>query len=216
MSTALTTQAATPARATTVEERFVERIQQLCARSAAARNQLRRTERRRPEDASRAVHQVVARWLPDNPSPGRERAYYTVAALIAAQPNTTHRATDEQTSPEADDTEPAARARTRWANLGGTLARACLGRPAGAKTIGFASAERHLELICRQGLHGLHRHLPTVIRRMSEIDASPDWARLLNDLARWENTPRLVAKQWQQAFYRTAYELDPDALETGE
>ncbi|WP_276329038.1 type I-E CRISPR-associated protein Cse2/CasB [Crossiella equi] len=89
-----------------------------------------------------------------------------------------------------------------------------MGQPDGAKTIGFAGAERHPELICRQGLHGLHRHLPAVIRRMSEIDASPDWVRLLKDLARWECTPRLVAKEWQQIFYRTAY--DPDALRAEE
>ncbi|MBP2479689.1 hypothetical protein JOF53_008561 [Crossiella equi] len=118
MSTALTTQAATPARATTVEERFVEHIQQLCARSSAARNQLRRTERRRPEDVSRAVHQVVARWLPDNPSPGRERAYYTVAALLAAQPNTTHRNIDDQPPPVVDDTAPETRPQQRRANRG--------------------------------------------------------------------------------------------------
>ncbi|MBP2479690.1 hypothetical protein JOF53_008562 [Crossiella equi] len=49
---------------------------------------------------------------------------------------------------------------------------------------------------------------------MSEIDASPDWVRLLKDLARWECTPRLVAKEWQQIFYRTAY--DPDALRAEE
>ncbi|WHT17412.1 type I-E CRISPR-associated protein Cse2/CasB [Crossiella sp. CA-258035] len=210
--------------------KFVAHIHRLCATSPSARANLRRAERRSPEEANAATHKVLARWLPRDPSPGRERAYYTVAALIAAQPTATHHRNNTITSPEAGGSEEPTTSpeitvpdepteAARWWELptvGVSLARAAVSRPSQPQAINPHSAEQHLRVLCRQSLTGLHRHLPVVIRRLNEVNASPDWVRLLHDLCRWEHTPRLVAKEWLQDFYRTLIDLDPDTADNGE
>jgi CRISPR system Cascade subunit CasB len=71
--------------------------------------------------------------------------------------------------------------------------------------IGFDSAEKRLHLLVRQDIDGIHQQLPGLVRQVwSTTGASPDWARLLTDLASWRVKRDHITKAWLQAFYRTA------------
>ena len=67
-------------------QRFVEHVQKVCAEDPGRRAALRRSLGRLPEDAGYRAHGVVARFLSETPNRAEERAFYAVAAMIAAQP----------------------------------------------------------------------------------------------------------------------------------
>ncbi|TQN32694.1 CRISPR system Cascade subunit CasB [Haloactinospora alba] len=199
---------------------------------------LRRALGRHPDDTAirPAARRVIAPHLDDLRGPKREaveRAFYTVAALIAARPR---RARDE-----AEDPTPAAEEDNSAQNtpdglrgtaenapfpksyvaaldlgsaLGRSTAEAASARPDQSRGDGDGSSpyreapqEKRLHLLCRQDLDGLHRHLPRVVRFLRSERIAIDWARLACDLATWgeggTNGRNRVAKQWLDGYYRT-------------
>ncbi|BAJ32231.1 MULTISPECIES: type I-E CRISPR-associated protein Cse2/CasB [Kitasatospora] len=68
-----------------------------------------------------------------------------------------------------------------------------------------SSAETRLNLLSRQSVDGLHRHLPGAVRQLREAGAPVDWAQLLVDLARWRRYGGEIKRRWLQDFYRERY-----------
>jgi CRISPR system Cascade subunit CasB len=216
---------------------YVEHIKR-CCRTPGVRAALRSGLRRTPEQASR-MHAVVTRWLPQEPSAAQERAYYTVAALIASQSRTGR--DDERDTPPTGDTEAPAgtktpaeqqhvdtRAPARRRSLGRSLAdletRSNTGKStdvlrdnqtsslAGQQPGGpLTPVERRLHLLSRQSLDGLHRQLPAVVLRLRDERIEVDWVQLLADLIRWPRQKDRISKRWMQDYYRAT---SPPAADT--
>jgi CRISPR system Cascade subunit CasB len=188
-------------------DRFVDYVQEVCRRDAGRRAALRSGLGRIPERAYR-MHAVLGPWLPEKDvvresDLARERAYYTVASLIAAQ---TRSAREEASEPPEDESppDPAAGLGRKRPSLGVTLGLAVTtGGP--KRVIAPDSAERRLHLLVRQGIDGVHRHLPALVRQLRGARVPVDWALLLDDLARWPWERDNVAKRWLQDYYRTVY-----------
>lgn len=173
------------------------------------------------------AHGLVAQYLPEFPDgppdssahgdvEAIERAFYTVAALIAAQPRgarddeLARRAAaqlDETSDPAGDDQSAAApepgnlaTAPTAWYRrdtFGRTLAQAVRTGKVNGET-----APARLHLICRQDVAGVHRHLPRLVGHLRSDVVPVDWVRLTVDLARWGRYGDQVAKSWLQDYYR--------------
>jgi len=183
--------------------RYVTRIQQLL-QDPGVRSALRSGLGRPPERAVR-MHAVVAPWISDGTDYATERAYYTVAALLAAGPRT--RPLDQAMLPASEaetDTQPPDPARPKAdgvkrgrENLGTALASA-----AAAGAVNPDRAEAYLHLLVRQTTDGLHRHLPRVVRHLQARQISIDWAQLLRDLSAWPRFHDQIAKRWLQSFHR--------------
>jgi CRISPR system Cascade subunit CasB len=172
-----------------------------------------------------------------------ERAFYTVAALIAAQPRTARdedlgsdAAGDADTGDDATDgmaptetpgsgtphngisstpdssttdgstgstTQATAAASTtgfgprRAPSLGRTVAD-------GVRTgkLNEETTSARLQVLCRQDVAGLHRHLPRLVSHLRADLVPVDWVRLTVDLARWGRNGDQVAKGWLQDYYR--------------
>ncbi|MFD9692432.1 type I-E CRISPR-associated protein Cse2/CasB [Kitasatospora sp. NPDC059088] len=184
-------------------------------------------------DAVPFMHRYVASWLTDEQARSRDvqRAFYTVASLIAAQrrdqyvaakagtptkgepPKEEQRADeaapDARSTPAAppgpadgtDDGEPAAAKRVPARSLGHAFADGVLkgGQGAGLRE---ASAETRLNLLTRQSVDGLHRHLPGVARQLRGSDVEIDWAQLLVDLCQWRRRSGTIKRIWLQDYHR--------------
>ncbi len=191
---------------------FISRILNVCRTEPRRRSELRRGLRLPPEKAV-TMHAVVAPWLPDRRDSASERAYYTVAAMIAAQPR------DARDPTQADQTDPAAGEPpgatpppppgaaspaypVRRPNLGWSLAEAAR-RDRQGHGIAEETADKRLHLLVRQNLDGLHRQLPGVVRQLRALNVAVDWAQLMNDIAQWTGSRDRVTKAWLQTFYRT-------------
>lgn len=175
---------------------------------------------RMPLDHKRVqpMHRYVTRWLPKGASDEEQRAYYTVAALIAAQPRI-RRGTDEESVPAADsgsqdpdqhaDADGAAALSTAPAksapygqSLGSAFAHAAIDAPARERLMRTETAERTLHLLTRQSTNGLHRHLPAAVLYLRDLDVPVDWAQLLQDLIRWPTQSGRISRRWLQDFHR--------------
>nr|WP_260408288.1 type I-E CRISPR-associated protein Cse2/CasB [Planomonospora venezuelensis] len=167
---------------------------------------LRRALGRLPEDpASRAAHMVVAPVLPERPDPSTERAFYAVAAMIAAQPRDARDETTGRLDPGEIDDDPDPETvvpETKRESLG-----AALGRAVGNGTLSESTTEARLHLLCRQDIAGVHRHLPRIITRLRADLVPVDWVRLTIDLARWDVRRNEISKRWLQDYYRTSYAI---------
>ncbi len=199
-------------------DKYVAFIRDRC-RTPGSRAALRSGLGRRPEQAHR-MHPFVATWLSDGVSEGRERAYYTVAALIAAQPPDARE--EDKDDGGADETGDKAATPGEAAavdaekrpvlrpNLGHSMAEA-----ANRKDAKHESMERRLQLLARQDLDGIHNQLPPLIRYLRGKKVQVDWGQLLGDLCRWQHSRDLVAKGWLQTYYRTlndpGFEVDHEA-----
>jgi CRISPR system Cascade subunit CasB len=205
-------------------DKYVAYVQQKVKADPGRRSALRRSLGRPVEDvAARRAHSVVAPWLPsDRTRPAVESAYYSVAALIAAQPRGRGDQTDatteaeEQAAVEAvplaqdepadrigDKTTATKKAVRPSASLGSTLGRAVRDKKFTSDTV-----EARLHLLCRQDVAGLHRMLPGLVRQLAAKEVAPDWGRLLVDLSRWERDRGQVTKWWLQDFYRTIHQAE--------
>jgi CRISPR system Cascade subunit CasB len=185
-------------------------VTRLARHSPADRSVLRHSLGKSPKDVGLGVHRIVVPFVPDRASEAAERAYYMVAALIASQPRDArdYAGTGQNPEDSADDgpshdvpggPRPAAGPRRR--NLGYSLAQA-------ADKGGAANRlENHLQLLTRQDIDGLYRHLPRLILQLRGDQVRIDWGILLHDLTRWAGDPRQVAKEWGQAYYRTSERL---------
>src|SRR5437879_4658232 len=91
-------------------ERFVQTVTARIGKSAGDRAALRRAVGRSPQHpTARPAHAIVAPYVrPDADDAATERAFYAVAAMIAAQPRKArdHAAADEPTEPEPTTSGP--------------------------------------------------------------------------------------------------------------
>ncbi|MGW1177414.1 type I-E CRISPR-associated protein Cse2/CasB [Kitasatospora sp. NPDC002543] len=210
-------------------------------------------------DAVPFMHRFVASWLTDEQTRSRDvqRAFYTVASLIAAQRRDQYAAAKAEASKKgatsemdetstgtgtttaatstgagtvpdvpgdptglADGTAPAAAKGLQPRSLGHAFADGVL---KGAKGGGLreTSAETRLNLLTRQSLDGLHRHLPGAVRQLRGSDVEIDWAQLLVDLCRWRRRSGTIKRIWLQDYHRAlekdgqrrARELDDNATD---
>ncbi|NAS22180.1 type I-E CRISPR-associated protein Cse2/CasB [Herbidospora sp. NEAU-GS84] len=160
---------------------------------------LRRALGRPPEHpAVRAADMVIAPALPERRDIATERAFYTVAAMIAAQPREARDETTGKTGEPVPDRPavPVAQQETLGATLGRAVAQAKLRED---------TTEARLHLLCRQDVDGIHRHLPRLVSTMRGDLVSVDWARLTVDLADWGRNRDYVTKRWSQDYYRALY-----------
>ncbi|MDN3355837.1 type I-E CRISPR-associated protein Cse2/CasB [Actinomadura sp. DC4] len=188
-------------------DRYVEWITDLCVRDKGAGSALRRGLRRTPDQAV-TMHRYVARWT-ESLGPD-EWAHYTVAALIAAQPRKMRKspAVDGEDEIPAGDTGESAEP---WRpNLGATLA------GLGGSSDRVDTVERRLHLLVRQGVPGMQRHLPGVIRLLASAQIAPDWGVLLWDLSRWHTDRNRVARRWLKDYYRDRFREEPATEPPGE
>ncbi|MEU6934819.1 type I-E CRISPR-associated protein Cse2/CasB [Streptomyces sp. NPDC046374] len=192
------------------EVRFVAWVEQLCAADPGARSALR-TGLRKNLDAVPQMHRFVASWLPSDTTPeDTQRAYYTVASMIAAQPRTalaTPAPEGEGDVPDVsavtDTPQPAPSAAPGYGpSLGIAFARAVVQSPGRDKAMREATAESRLNLLTRQSLPGLHRHLPAAVAYLRACDVPVDWAQLLTDLTRWQQHAGRISRRWLQDYYR--------------
>lgn len=183
--------------------RFVAAVQERC-RDSGRRAALRSGLRRLPKDAHRMHGALPWGLMPEQMGQTEERAYYTVAALIAAQPRPARdiEAGDTETGDEGSQEAPPGRV----SNLGATFGQAVF-----TQAMKEGTAETRLHLLARQGADGIHRHLPAVVRHLRAERVDLDWARLLRDLIRWGQDRDQVAKEWLQAYYRTLARRSTDA-----
>lgn len=197
----MTTQQSTPDTSTFQRaQAFVDEVMQLCddpGKRAALRSGLGR-----PLDRCHRMHQVLAARVPPG-SDASERAHYAVAAMIAALPPHA-RAAAAPTPTDAADTPDAARPR----NFG-----QCLAEGVDRGALRESAAEARLNLLTRQSVDGVHRHLPAAVRVLADRPASVDWAQLLVDLRRWDTYRDRITRRWLQSFYRTRSQADREAAE---
>lgn len=184
-------------------------VMRLTRKSPADRSLLRHSLGKAPEEAALGVHRIVTPFVSDSASDAEERAYYLVAALIASQPRSARDQRDTRSTPDSPpdgttaqgETDDAAAPTRRWRNLGYSLAQAV------DKGGNAGSLEKHLQLLTRQDVTGLYRHLPRLILQLRGDQVRIDWGVLTRDLTRWARDPRLVAKEWAQSYYRTSERL---------
>ncbi|MFE7313131.1 type I-E CRISPR-associated protein Cse2/CasB [Streptomyces sp. NPDC057555] len=210
----MTTQPAIEDRALARRQRlrkYTTWVEQLCGEDPGARSALR-TGLRHGMDDVRRMHRFVTPWLPENRHVGddEQRAYYAIAAMIASQPRNSYLqagATDDE--PEA---EPAAQADTGTAgkkeperygdSLGRAFAIGVTQSPGRDKEMREATAEARLNLLTRQSVDGLHRHLPAAVGYLRGLEVPVDWAQLLDDLIAWPTHSGRIARRWLQDYYR--------------
>ncbi|WP_431887612.1 type I-E CRISPR-associated protein Cse2/CasB [Nocardiopsis alba] len=210
-------------------DRMVKHLQERVRDEPAVRAVLRRASGKRVEDpAVLPVHGFVARYLDrlltsieeDErarwrfPEEDVERAFYGVAAMLAAQPRQARDriggededTTDEEDTSTADqkatDTEDTERRPSdplrRRSNLG-----AALGKAVTRGRLNADTTEERLHLLCRQSVDGAHAQLPRLILHANDKDVPIDWGRLALDLSRWGADRDSVAKEWVQGYHRT-------------
>ncbi|GAA4239764.1 hypothetical protein GCM10022254_61400 [Actinomadura meridiana] len=190
-------------------DKLVESVSAQVAKSPGNRAALRRSVGRTPEHPqSRHAIALVSRHIPPGGDEAVERAFYAVAALIAAQPRQSQ---DEDSDDDVPDGETEPDAATgveepESQSLGATLGRAVAlpGSP-----LKFDTVEARLHLLCRQRVDGLHRQLPRIVSQLKTIRVPVDWSRLTFDLSRWGTDADYVAKEWLQDYYRTYFRLKP-------
>jgi CRISPR system Cascade subunit CasB len=174
---------------------------------------------RKDLDSVPRMHRVIAHLVPQNVSEDTQRAYYAVAAMIAEQARRGQTAADaggtaageETAEPTAEsETAPAAadRAGDRdyGSSLGASFALAVVRSPGHERKMRRQTAESRLNLLCKQGVPGVHRHLPASIRYLRSLNVPVDWARLLQDLVDWRRHSGRITRRWLQDFYRRLQE----------
>lgn len=197
-------------------------------KGTAARVALRRMVGRSPEHPyARAAHAYLARYTGENDNPAVERAFYAVAAMIAAQPRDVRETADDTPSEVPDeertgaqptdaasasdqgpaqdvhgDVRPGASDADKTAEPRGITLGASLGQATAAGKLTFDTTEARLHLLCRQGVPGIHRQLPRLVARLRAGLVPIDWSELTVDLARWGSDRDRVVKRWLQDFYR--------------
>jgi CRISPR system Cascade subunit CasB len=205
--------------------RDLETVARSALRVPADRAALRRGLGKAPSHPMVApMHRLVAPVLPKLPdSDGAraarsssvrididaiERAFYTVASLIAAQSRDARdehlgRAASPSDREDATASDPAPAVR-QWNSLGRSLAESVNDTPRHAREEVFHRFEKRLLLMCRQDLDGVHRQLPRLIGYLRDRSVVIDWPRLTVDLARWGREADTVSKKWLQDYYQTA------------
>ncbi|MFI2116682.1 type I-E CRISPR-associated protein Cse2/CasB [Streptomyces rubiginosohelvolus] len=197
------------------ERAFTNWVEQVCREDPGARSALR-SGLGKDLDSVRRMHRLVAPWLPGRRSQDVERAYYTVAAMIAAQPRgalkSAGHSDEDPVQPGVQDPSRST-PRPRRTSLGTAFAVAVAEGPSREKEMRAGTAESRLNLLTRQSVNGLHRHLPASVGYLRALDVEVDWAQLLNDIGSWRTRSGRISRTWLQDFYRlrntnTAQEAD--------
>ncbi|MGW4103913.1 type I-E CRISPR-associated protein Cse2/CasB [Streptomyces sp. NPDC004976] len=197
---------------------FTRTVLTKCEGDPGARSALRSGVRKDLDTVPR-MHRVIAHLVPQNVSEDTQRAYYAVAAMIAEQ---ARRGGDATSADETAATQEAAqvaeaaqtavaaseagREREYGSSLGTAFALAVARSPGHERKMRRSTAESRLNLLCKQGLTGLHRHLPASVRYLRSLDVPVDWARLLQDLVDWRRHSGRITRRWLQDFYRRLHE----------
>lgn len=186
---------------------FTNWVAQISRDDPGARSALR-SGLRKDLDSLRQMHRLIAPWLPEERSEDVERSYYAVAAMIASQPRSALAAPDTEKSTDDDpvhaegDQAPARSARRGRTSLGTAFASAVAEGPGREKEMRAGTAESRLNLLTRQSVNGLHRHLPASVGYLRSLDVDIDWAQLLDDLSKWRRNSGRISRTWLQDFYR--------------
>ncbi|GAA2405626.1 hypothetical protein GCM10010420_36880 [Streptomyces glaucosporus] len=199
---------------------FVGRVRRACA-NPGTQQALRR-------GLAKSVHEVPARThaallrdglVPDEAKGEVRRAYYAVAALIAARPRAERIADTAQDGqdtagqppnpteqpPTSDAPHTPTEQKPSWGtSLGASLAQAVIRDRDRAN-----GAESRLHLLVRQETDGLHRMLPAVMRLLGSAGVPADYGRLLHDIARWTHRRDETATRWLEDYYRTLRRAEP-------
>lgn len=193
---------------TTVRRRrlvaYTRWIEELCRDDPGARTALRSGLRRGLDDVPR-MHRFVAPWLPGNGQvpDAEQRAYYAVAAMIAAQPRGSYTAPDNERTPDLDATAAAEVTTPRYGmSLGLAFASAVAESPGREREMRESTAESRLNLLTRQSINGLYRHLPAAVGYLRDVGVPVDWAQLLSDLVAWPTHSGKISRRWLQDYYR--------------
>ncbi|MEV8104313.1 type I-E CRISPR-associated protein Cse2/CasB [Streptomyces sp. NPDC088135] len=178
-------------------------VERLCREDAGARSALR-SGLRKDLDSVRRMHRLVAPWLPESCPSDVERAYYAVASMIASQPRNAPAAPDHSAAGplQPDEQEPSPSARLRRLSLGTAFATAVTEGPGREKEMRAGTAESRLNLLTRQSVNGLHRHLPAAVGYLRSLGVEVDWAQLLDDISDWSHRSGRISRRWLQDFYR--------------
>ncbi|MEU2870161.1 type I-E CRISPR-associated protein Cse2/CasB [Streptomyces olivoreticuli] len=150
-----------------------------------------RTGLGRPVERCNYLHRYLVPFLPDKPMHrDRKRAYYAVAALIAARPRQARDAAAKENAVAGE----------WWSrpNLGASFALAVRNH-----ALKPDSAEGELHLLTRQGSDAIHPRLPALTRHFLIAGATVDWAVLLEDLSWWNRSRDRIATRWLESYFRT-------------
>ncbi|MGJ5797687.1 type I-E CRISPR-associated protein Cse2/CasB [Streptomyces europaeiscabiei] len=172
---------------------------------------------------------------------GAARAHYTVAGLIAMQRELPHEDgpyLPEDPAPDpADDNAPGQDTpATSLTNATPDLLRPAdetsqdtpprlwRSRPDFGTTLALAVARhgfdkarttQQVKILTKLGTDLLHPHVWRLTSRLHTRHAARlDFAVLLEDLARWDYTPRDIAARWRNSYFTTLHTLIPDEEET--
>lgn len=103
----------------------------------------------------------------------------------------------------APSTDSAKKSFQRYgSSLGTAFAKAVTAAPERDRAMRDSTAEDRLNLLTRQSAQGLHRHLPSSVGYLRELDVPVDWPRLLSDLIAWPHSSGKIARRWLQDYYR--------------
>ncbi|MEU2900637.1 type I-E CRISPR-associated protein Cse2/CasB [Streptomyces sp. NPDC001273] len=145
-----------------------------------------------PVERCNHMHRYLVAWLRDHDDQHHAdvcRAYYAVAALIAARPRSARDATPDES------------ASASWyerSNLGSSL-----GQAVAKGVLKANSAESALHLMARQSSDAIHPGLPALVRQLLRGGIRVDWAVLLEDLAWWNRSRDRIATRWLESYFRT-------------
>ncbi|WP_165956016.1 type I-E CRISPR-associated protein Cse2/CasB [Streptomyces hainanensis] len=208
-------------------DEFVMKVREACG-EPGTQQALRRGLGKPLDEMPARTHAALLRrgLVPDSARPTEKRAYYAVAALIAARPRTMRKADDHAMEPEdagaasgqdegvadpsgadpahtaGSETERPTDQRPSWGtSLGTSLAQAVTrDRPDGTRAGGI---ESRLHLLVRQETDGMYRMLPAIARHLGSSGVPIDYGRLLHDIAFWRYQRGETAMRWLEDFYRT-------------
>jgi len=158
------------------ERAFVAYLEGLAARGdRAALAALRRGLSGAP-GAEAGMHRYVVAWLPARGTRFREDCFYLVAALFASHP--------QDWKGEAGEVS----------NFGASFARL-------AREAGSASIESRFAGLLNADGDQLAVHLRHAVSLMKSKSVAVDWARLLEDVQKWNWERRTVQREWARAFW---------------
>ncbi|WP_228678909.1 type I-E CRISPR-associated protein Cse2/CasB [Streptomyces pseudogriseolus] len=198
-----TAPAPSPSPSVRTSDRFVAYVHQVCA-STQARAALRRGLGL-PVERCTYMHRYLVPWLRDHDDQHYgdvRRAYYAVAALIAARPRSARDTTPDQDTPMPWYERP---------NLG-----ASLGQAVAKGVLKETSAESALHLMARQSSDAIHPGLPALVRQLLSGGIPIDWAVLLEDLTWWNRSRDRIATRWLESYFRTASTTNPALADSAE
>ncbi|MFC5666288.1 type I-E CRISPR-associated protein Cse2/CasB [Kitasatospora misakiensis] len=165
----------TPSPRRTRAAKFVDHIAHAIATDRAAHRALASgLGPWRDQQPPSPMHEYVAPWLPPNLHPNRQRAYYTVAALMSS------------------------------ATRSGTGSRTSLGTALGHASTHMspATTKHQLNRLVRPNPDGPYEDLRGAVRLTDNAGVALDWARLLTELDSWYFDGPRTCTTWQQDYFR--------------